>query len=392
MLRAIQRSCAGIPNATSRRRGAAARISTGGGPPPSGPGEPATVPAMASAGTRRASTSAARSATAGRAPRRKAGAPGGASRASTAGTRLRPGTRAGRGSPSSRDATSTQVPSATTRSASRAIVASSRSLRVSITNSGLAVMTKVRSPAACRRTIRSAAAVRSRRSNPTPRTSTRAATERSLVDGDEASAEELEVLERETGALGHAVERVLGHVAGHPGDLGEELVHVAQERAAPGKHHALVDNVGRELGRGLFEYGLHRADAQLEHGVHRLGDLVRADRDRAWETGDEVATADLHRELGIHGQSRADLDLDVFGGALADHEVVPLAHEVRDRFVQLVARGAHAARHHDPAERDDGDLRGAPADVDDEVAGRSGDRDVRADRRRERLLDSMFVA
>ncbi len=53
-----------------------------------------------------------------------------------------------------------------------------------------------------------------------------------LVDGDEAPPEEVEVLERQAGALRDAVQRVLGDVAGHPRDLRHELVHVAQEGAA----------------------------------------------------------------------------------------------------------------------------------------------------------------
>src|SRR5881394_2573281 len=81
--------------------------------------------------------------------------------------------------------------------------------------------------------IRSAACARSMRSKATPRMSTRAAAKApSLVDCDEASAEEVEVLERHTGALGHAIQRVLGHIAGDSGDLRQELVHVAQESAA----------------------------------------------------------------------------------------------------------------------------------------------------------------
>ena len=57
--------------------------------------------------------------------------------------------------------------------------------------------------------------------------------------------EEVEVLQRETGAEGHAVERVLGDVAGHAGDLGQQLVDVAQQRAAARHDHALVDDVRR---------------------------------------------------------------------------------------------------------------------------------------------------
>src|SRR2546429_8841251 len=107
--------------------------------------------------------------------------------------------------------------------------------------------------------IRSAACARSMQSKPTPRMSTRAAAKApSLVDCDEASAEEVEVLERHTRALGHAVERVLGHVAGDSGDLRQKLVNIAQESAAAGKDHPFVDDVRRKLRWRLLQNGLHR--------------------------------------------------------------------------------------------------------------------------------------
>src|SRR5438128_152221 len=311
-------------------------------------GEPAYVPAMRSDGMRRTSDSPARSATPGAAPSRKTGP---LTSRRTAGTSKRPGTRPGNGSRRTRDATSTPVPSATTSSDARARSASSASRRVSITNSGFAVITNVRCPAAWRSMIRSAAAARSTRSKPTPRMSTRrGAKARSLVDCDEAYAEEVEVFEREARALGDAIERVFGHVAGDAGNLREELVHVAQERAAAGEDHPFIDDVGRELRRSLLEDGLHGTHDLLKDRIHRLGDLIRADRDRARQAGDEVAPAHLHRELRIHRQRRPDLDLHVLGRAFPDHEVVALEHKVRDRFVELVARGANAARHHDAAE------------------------------------------
>src|SRR2546423_2918473 len=241
--------------------------------------------------------------------------------------------------------------------------------------------------------IRSAAAGRSKRSKPTPRMSTRAGAKLPrLADRDEASAEEVEVLEGHSRPLGDAVERVFGDVAGDASDLREELVHVAQERATTGKDHAFVDDVGRELRRGLLENGLHRAHDLLQDRVHRLGDLVRSDRDRSRQAGDEIPTPHLHRELRIDRQPRPDLDLHILRGPLADHQAVALAYEVRDRLVELVTRRADASRYDDAAERDDRDLRCPTADVDDEVAGRSRDRDVRADRGGERLLDEVRLA
>src|SRR5687768_12378433 len=123
-------------------------------------------------------------------------------------------------------------------------------------------MTKVRSPASRRRMIRSTAAARGTRSKPTPSTSTRADT--TLADGDEASAEEVDVLEREAGALRDAIKRVLGDVTRDAGDLRQQLVHIAKKRPATRKHHALVDDVGRQLRWRLLENGLDGSDDLLQ--------------------------------------------------------------------------------------------------------------------------------
>src|SRR5688572_13847393 len=379
-----------MPYATSSTCAAVSRTRATDSASCSGSAEPACTPATTRPGARRRSSAAARSATPGAAPRKKIGVRRCARCGTSASTRKRPGTR-GSGSPSRRDAATTPLPSATTRCASRAICATAASWRASMTNSGFAVMTNVRSPASTRRKMRSTAAARGTRSKPTPSTSTRADTTL-LADGDEASAEEVDVLEREAGAFGDAIQRVLGDVTRDAGHLRQQLVHVAKERAATGQDHPLVDDIGCELRRRLLEDGFDRGDDLLQHGVHRLRDLVASDRDRPRETGDEIAAADLHRQLLIHRHRGSDLDLHVFGGALADHEVVSLANKVRDRLVKPVARGAHAPRHDDAAERDHCDLRGAASDVDDEVPARTRDRDVRADRRGERLLDQVSDA
>ena len=65
---------------------------------------------------------------------------------------------------------------------------------------------------------------------------------------------------------------------------------------------------------------------------------------------------------------------------------------VDDRLVELVAADPDRLRDDDPAERDHRDLGGAAADVDDQRAGRLGDRQAGADRRRHRLLDQVGLA
>ncbi len=92
------------------------------------------------------------------------------------------------------------------------------------------------------------------------------------------------------------------------------------------------------------------------------------------------------------GVGGADLDLDVLGGAFADHEIVGAAHVIDDALVEFIAGDADAAAKNDAAERDDGDLGGAAADVDDHVAGRFLHGQADADRRGHRFLHEIDVA
>src|SRR5207249_6419477 len=211
---------------------------------------------------------------------------------------------------------------------------------------------------------------------------------RGFSDGlDEALPEEVEVLQGEAGSERNAVEGVLGDMAGDAGDLRQELVDVPQESPAAGHDHALVDDVRGQLGRRLLEHAPHGGDELLKRRLDRLHDLRARDRDRPRQAGDEVAATHLHLELALERERRADLDLHVLGGPVADHEVVLLADVRRDRLVELVAADAQRRRDDDAPEGDDRDLARPAADVDDHVAGGPADGDVRADRCRERLLD-----
>jgi hypothetical protein len=125
--------------------------------------------------------------------------------------------------------------------------------------------------------------------------------------------------------------------------------------------------------------------------LDRPSDLLGRHDDRLGQPGDQVAPADLGLRLVRRGEGRADRHLDLLGGALAEHQRVLLLHPGDDRGVELVAAGADRLAGDDAAERDDGDLGGAAADVDDHAADRVGDRQPGADRRRHRLLDDVHL-
>src|SRR5215212_2468023 len=209
---------------------------------------------------------------------------------------------------------------------------------------------------------------------------------------DERLLEEVVVLQRLARPEGDAVQGVLRHVAGHARDLGKQLVDVPQERAAAGHHHALVDDVARQLRRRLLEDLAHRGDELLERQLDGLHDLRGRDRDGPRQAGDQVAAADLHRQLALERERGPDRDLDLLGGSLTDHQVVLLADVRGDRLVDAIAADAEGCRDDDATERDHGHLGGPAADVDHHVPGRPRDRHVGADGRSERLFDQVGLA
>ena len=58
------------------------------------------------------------------------------------------------------------------------------------------------------------------------------------------------------------------------------------------------------------------------------------------QAGDEVAAADLGVQLLLERPRRAERDLHLLGGALAEGEAVLLLDELDDRLVELVAADA----------------------------------------------------
>ena len=101
------------------------------------------------------------------------------------------------------------------------------------------------------------------------------------------------------------------------------------------------------------------------------------DHDVLGQAVHEVAALDLHSQLGVQHIGRADLDLDLLGGALTDEQVVFALDEGDDGLIEHITGHAHAAGCHDAAQRDDSDLCRTAADVHDHAAGRLADGQAR---------------
>src|SRR4051812_9059188 len=72
----------------------------------------------------------------------------------------------------------------------------------------------------------------------------------------------------------HTSKRVISHDDGQSGLFHQEPVELAQQRAAPGEHHALLGDVGAELRGRLLQRALDRGDDGVQRIGERLEDLV----------------------------------------------------------------------------------------------------------------------
>ena len=176
---------------------------------------------------------------------------------------------------------------------------------------------------------------------------------------------------------------------GMPVSACEPHVEAVEQRAAAGEDDALLHDVGGQLGRRLVERDLDGVDDGRDRLLDGLADLLGGGDDRLGQPGDEVATPDLGVQLLLERAGRAEGDLDLLGGALAEGEAVLLLDELDDGLVELVAADADRLAGDDAAEGDDGHLGGAAADVDDHVAGGLVDGQPGADGRGHGLLDDV---
>ncbi len=169
---------------------------------------------------------------------------------------------------------------------------------------------------------------------------------------------------------GNTVQRVLCGDDRHARLVLQTRVEAVEQRTTAGKHDALLHDVGGEFGRGLVESRLDGIDDGRNRFLDRLADLVGARDDRLGQSSHQVATADLGMQFFLERPSRAERDLDLFGGALTEGEAVLLLDELDDGVVELVATHADGLAGDHATERDHGHLGGTATDVDDHVAGR----------------------
>src|ERR1700759_2846770 len=111
--------------------------------------------------------------------------------------------------------------------------------------------------------------------------------------GHENRTQHVEIVHALPGTQYHRVERVVGHVDGHPCLFADPLVKAAQQRSAAGQGNAPFHDVTRELRRALVQRGLHRVDDQIKGFLDGAPDLGGRNNDRLGQPADQVAPADL---------------------------------------------------------------------------------------------------
>src|SRR3989344_505879 len=149
-----------------------------------------------------------------------------------------------------------------------------------------------------------------------------------------------------------------------------ELGEIAQEAGAARHDDAVVDNVGGQLRRRFLQDVLHRVDDGAKFAAYRAHYLVGADLKGARQSGKVIATFDLHHELFFDRHCRADLYLHVFRRFFTDAEVVGFLDVISNGVVQGITRAFDRSRGNDAAKRNDRDVCGATADIDDHVPAR----------------------
>lgn len=63
----------------------------------------------------------------------------------------------------------------------------------------------------------------------------------------------VDVLERDAGTFGHAVQRIFGDMELNVDFVGETFIQTTQQSTAPGEVNAVVNDVGIEFGRCVFK-------------------------------------------------------------------------------------------------------------------------------------------
>src|SRR5579862_2892427 len=196
---------------------------------------------------------------------------------------------------------------------------------------------------------------------------------------DRDLSQQLEIAEHLAGAENHAAKRVIRNGNRQTSLFPNPLIQVLQQCATTCEHNATIADIGRQLRRRAFQRHANRIHDGGDALTESLANLAVIHRNSFWNAFYEVAALYLHGERLFQRICGTDFHLDLLGGALANQQVIFPLQIVHDGFVHLVAGHPHGTRINDAAERNDCDISGSTANVDDHVAAGFGNREACSD-------------
>src|SRR3989338_6609947 len=166
----------------------------------------------------------------------------------------------------------------------------------------------------------------------------------------------------------------------------------AHERSAGEHGNAALEDIGKEFRRRAFDHLFHRLHKGIQRGRECLADVRIDEYHLAREAGREAAAAHAARECLGQRDDRADRDFDLLGSALPDTELELATHEIDDVFIKTVASDLRTLRGHRSREGNNSDVGRARADIEHHCPDGLVDRELCADRARDRLFKDKHFA
>jgi hypothetical protein len=107
----------------------------------------------------------------------------------------------------------------------------------------------------------------------------------------------VELLDHFASAARHARERIFRNMHRHLRFCGDPAVKPVQERAATGKHNAVLHNIRHQFGRCFFERSAYLSNDCIDRTGNAFAQFDTGNLDRFWQTGQQITPAQNDADL-----------------------------------------------------------------------------------------------
>src|SRR3954471_22657207 len=114
------------------------------------------------------------------------------------------------------------------------------------------------------------------------------------LHADQKVFQRLHLFQGASGAERDAAQRVLGDRYRQSGRMTQHEIQIGEQRAAASQHDTLIDDIGGQFGRGVFERDLDRLDDLSDRLGEAFADLPFGDDNLLRDAVHQVAALDLH--------------------------------------------------------------------------------------------------